>query len=162
MAIMKKRRAVLWVKILKTVPRPDDSHVGGWQAALGHQVEIGNLTETMKRTYEWGFAQFLDWLDHQNTEWVSEELIRTWISGLHRQGHNSFSIGFWLNCVHSFFAWAVSEGVWDYDPTHRVSFSTNQSAEDSGVGRVPLVFEDVLSDTGQRTQRNTEELTGDY
>ena len=142
---------------MKTVPRPDDAHVGGWQAALAHQVQIGNLTETMKRTYEWGFAQFLDWLDHQNTELVTEKLIRTWISGLHRQGHNSFSIGFWLNCVQSFFAWATSEGIFDYNPTRHVTFSSNHASGTPDVGRVPLVFEDALTETGQLTHGTTGE-----
>ncbi len=99
------------------VTRPEAVDIGGWLAALDRQVDAGELPVTTKRTYEWGFAQFLDWLDHQRTDEISEELIRHWITSLQAQGHNSFSIGFWMDCVTSFFSWAHQAGALPANPT---------------------------------------------
>lgn len=81
---------------------------------------MGDLTDTMRKTYEWGFAQFLDWLDHTGEAAVTSEIIELWVTGLHEQGHNSFSVGFWLGCVQNFFHWAYSVGSISNDPTEGV------------------------------------------
>jgi site-specific recombinase XerD len=94
--------------------------VAGWQVDLEQQVQNGNLTDTMRKTYEWGFAQFLDWLDHTQVEAVTGPVIEEWVSGLHNQGHNSFSISFWLSCVQNFFHWAYASGGVSSDPTNGV------------------------------------------
>jgi hypothetical protein len=99
--------------------------VKGWQVALERQVQDGNLTDTMRNTYEWGFAQFLDWLDHSRVEAVSGEVIEEWVGGLHDQGHNSFLISFWLGCVQNFFGWAYESGSLLSDPSHGVQIILN-------------------------------------
>ena len=100
-----------------SVPRPDDELVAGWRASLNLQVAAGDLPRTTKRTLEWGFAQFLDWLDHQHKSEVSGSIIRRWVESLQAQGYNSFSVGFWLECVKNFFAWAVENEFFAFDPT---------------------------------------------
>jgi site-specific recombinase XerD len=99
------------------VPRPETVHIGRWLASLEKQVEAGQLPITTKRTYEWGFAQFLDWFDHQPSNKVTAALIHRWIKSLQAQGHNSFSIGFWMDCVTSFFSWAYQAGEMPQNPT---------------------------------------------
>ncbi len=98
------------------VPRPEPVQIGEWLAALDRQVAAGELPVTTKRTYEWGFAQFLDWFDHQNSDGITGMLIRRWITSLQSQGHNSFSIGFWIDCVSSFFLWAHEVGAVAQNP----------------------------------------------
>jgi site-specific recombinase XerD len=102
------------------VPLPNQHLVEGWQLDLENRVELGELTDTMRRAYEWGFAQFLDWLHHNRNETVSPTVIQDWVSSLRGQGYNSFSVAFWLSCVQSFFSWAYSNGGFLSDPTNGV------------------------------------------
>ncbi len=108
---------------LYRVPRPDASSMGGWSESLHLQVHKGELSNTMRRTYEWGFAQFVDWLDHQGAGEVTDALIRRWINGLRAQGHDSFSVNFWFDCVQSFFAWAEHSGRISHNPTNGIRAS---------------------------------------
>lgn len=91
--------------------------VEAWQQAMEQQVDQGRLSETMKRSYEWGFAQYLDWLNHQAAGPTTPELITHWIRSLEEQGYNSFSVSFWLDSVKSFYSWAYEEGWIPRDPT---------------------------------------------
>ena len=115
------------------VTRPESVHIGGWLASLDRQVAAGELPMTTKRTYEWGFAQFLDWLDHQQTDEVNEALIRHWIKSLEAHGHNSFSIGFWMDCVTSFFSWAHEAGALPANPALGVFNNGLSGKEDRQV-----------------------------
>ena len=102
------------------VPRPDAALVGEWQASLDHKVRIGELSQAKRRTYEWGFAQFLDWLDHQGVSYVSEASVIRWVKSLQSQGYNSSAVGFWLECIRVFFVWAVKSGEMLSDPTIKI------------------------------------------
>ena len=102
---------------MPSVPVPSSNLVVSWQDSLEQQVQKGDLTDTMRKTYEWGFAQFLDWLEHTGAVSVTAPTIQDWLSGLHDQGHNSFSVSFWLGCVQNFFHWAYSVGSISNDPT---------------------------------------------
>ena len=102
---------------MAAVPVPSSKLIEGWQSSLETQVQEGELTDTMRRTYEWGFAQFLDWLTHSRLESVSNMEIQNWVQGLEEQGHNSFSVSFWLSCVKNFFSWAHKNGNLTNDPS---------------------------------------------
>ena len=97
--------------------KPDETLVQDWQSALTRQVNTGELSETMKRSYEWGFAQYIDWLHQQQTGSLATNMIQEWIRSLEDQGYNSFSLGFWVDSVKSFYEWAYREGRLMEDPT---------------------------------------------
>ncbi len=141
-----------------SVPRPDDKLVGGWQASLDLQVKSGDLPGTTKRTFEWGFAQFLDWLDHQQKEEISGALIYRWIESLQAQGYNSFSIGFWLDCLKNFFAWAKENGFFAYDPTRGIlpgGDQTERQIDSYSESRpvAPLFMGEVIKKEGHQSNR---------
>jgi site-specific recombinase XerC len=138
---------------MPNVPQLTGSLVGDWQAYLALQVQAGKLTETMKRTYEWGFIQFVDWVDHQGVEQLNGTLICTWIDSLRKQGHNSFSIQFWVDCVMSFFEWAAKTGEFPNNPINGLQLEDLRHAENSADHIEPFTYKNIYGRRGRFSSR---------
>jgi site-specific recombinase XerD len=100
-----------------------------WQESLELRVRQGELTPELKRTYIWGFAQFMDWLDLQQVQQVNDVLLRRWVESLRAQGHPSLSVEYWIECVWSFFSWATASGLIPLDPTAGISLGRQRPAK---------------------------------